>query len=356
MLPGVSPAKVSPPAKSSGAEPRKPASPQVFDIREDEETEPESEDEAFRRRRKTVKPLVLDDPPPAGGLRSWLNELYIRGCASSNRSKHRTLKYLKQVEVAAEIADVAVVPKRWDDFDTELASAMMNIAKGATKREMVLYQESQGKLCLPMSGRAALWIFLHRYHIDRGGALQVDITKLMALEFKGDLESYLDQLDLIQENCLKQPDDDLLHAFIEPQLRKCRALAPEFVTYDRADDGAPERSAQFLYDSARRCVARKRKEDNLAAMKGPLKVAVVKKPPQAPPKKATPPDGGGATGCMLWAKAVQCKFGDKCRYPHLRDGVHTPTPKHPTAPGATPKLKPPPKSPKPTSEIPCRFF
>ena len=80
-------------------------------------------------------------------------------------------------------------------------------ADDKTKRELLLFQEEQARLGRPMSGRAALWHFLRRFHLDRGQALHVDISTLLALEFKGDLEGYLDALDAALMSMTKMPDD-----------------------------------------------------------------------------------------------------------------------------------------------------
>ena len=48
----------------------------------------------------------------------------------------------------------------------------------------------------------------------------------------------------------KEPDEEWFLALVEPQLRKCKAMTPEFVPYERADDEAPERSLRFLYERA----------------------------------------------------------------------------------------------------------
>jgi hypothetical protein len=50
----------------------------------------------------------------------------------------------------------------------------------------------------------------------------------------------------------KEPDEQFLLALVEPQLRKAKFLAPDFVFFDRALSDSPERSFQSLYDAARR--------------------------------------------------------------------------------------------------------
>ena len=90
------------------------------------------------------------------------------------------MKYLKRVEVTTDLTELLPVSRLWDPFDTELAAGIQRIAKGAVKRELTLLQESMQRECRPLSGRACLWVFLNRYHVDRGQALQADYANLFA--------------------------------------------------------------------------------------------------------------------------------------------------------------------------------
>ena len=81
-------------------------------------------------------------------------------------------------------------------------------------------------------------------------------------------------------------------------------------------------------------------------MKAVAKVAVVKGPPkEKTPAPAVPAVAKGEFGpfqCLTFAKSGTCRFGDKCCYPHVKDGKHVPTAKHPKAPdpqAAVPKQK-----------------
>ena len=57
----------------------------------------------------------------------------------------------------------------------------------------------------PLSGRAALYILLKRYEIDRGAAVQVDLSVLLALTYNGELELFLDKIDSVLAGLVVQP-------------------------------------------------------------------------------------------------------------------------------------------------------
>ena len=67
----------------------------------DEDSSEESIGEETDRRRAVVKPIDLGRPPTGPGFQSWLAELCVNCCAASNRSRRRTIRFLKAVEKAS---------------------------------------------------------------------------------------------------------------------------------------------------------------------------------------------------------------------------------------------------------------
>ena len=65
----------------------------------------------------------------------------------------------------------------------------------------------------------------------------------------------------------KEPNPDILLSIVEPELRKAAALAPEFVSYDRAPGGSYEKSLVLLYEAGRHSVERNRKMMNFEALR-----------------------------------------------------------------------------------------
>jgi cytoplasmic iron level regulating protein YaaA (DUF328/UPF0246 family) len=76
----------------------------------------------------------------------------------------------------------------------------MQISNGDLKRELIMAQEALSKENIPLPGRVSFFLLLQRYKLDRGQSLHVDLSGLMQLEYKGDLEQYLDKLDSVLMN------------------------------------------------------------------------------------------------------------------------------------------------------------
>ena len=94
---------------------------EYFNVADDPDSDPESDDEEFTRRRTTPKTPVIKELPTAIGLRMWLDSLRTEFCACSNRSTKRTLKYVQAAIGASSISAVEQVSKRWDSAVVHLA-------------------------------------------------------------------------------------------------------------------------------------------------------------------------------------------------------------------------------------------
>ena len=179
---------------------------------------------------------------------------------------------------------------------------------------------------------------LRRFEFNFGQALQVDMSMLNALKFSGDLEVYLDALDSRLSVMIGEPNEHMLLAIVEPELRSCPDLVLESQIFDRAAAGTHESSLSYLYDAARSLCARKRRQKMVDQLKAPpKKVNPVMKPKgKGPPLKGVGPPpkygkpGGGPPpapkqmSCNYWRHG-DCKFGTDCKMVHIKNQNHTPT-------------------------------
>ena len=229
-----------------------------------------------------------------------------------------------------------VVSRRWDDLDTALAEAVVAIAMGPLKRELLLYREECTRRGIPFSGRAALWHVYQGFKLDKGQAMYVDMSALVQVKYQGDLAGFLDAWDFILMALPKLPDEELLVALLETELRKCKALGPAFVVFDGAEAGSIQRTSKFLYEAGRKEVARSQREaTKQGLLKTNLKASpgyVAPKPPKPKPPKnkapdAVPPKDSPVAKqpendpskqddevCRSYAKTGRCGFGNKCRF------------------------------------------
>ena len=145
------------------------------------------------------------------------------------------------------------------DVDTAVGQFMTAI-KQAWNVPITFYSEERTRVGQLLAGRAAFRHVYQRFKLDRGMAMVIDVSMLVQLTFNGELETFLAIWDYTLMGLVKQPDDELMLCLLDTQLRKCKALGPAFVVYDGAQEGAKERSFQFLYNAARQEVLRNQRE------------------------------------------------------------------------------------------------
>ena len=228
----------------------------------DEDSSEESIGEEMDRRRAVVKPIDLGRPPTGPEYQSWLAEFYMNGCAASNRSRRRTMRFLKVVEISPTHETLEVCSRKWERFDAELAAACFRFASGEVLRRLKMYRDALQRRGLDVSGRAALWFVLQKYVVEGGALQQVGFSRLIGLTFSGDLGLFLDSLDKILTELVELASEDLVSTIVVPQLREAsktmtyHSLAVDINIFDRAATGDPEKSIEFLYRCARQCLAR----------------------------------------------------------------------------------------------------
>ena len=264
----------------------------------DEDSSEESIGEETDRRRAVVKPIDLGRPPTSPGFQNWLAELCVNCCAASNRRRRRTMRFLKAVEKAPTHKTLEVCSRKWERFDAELAAACFRFASGEVLRKLKMYRDTLQQRRLDVSGRAALWFVLQKYVVEAWSASAGRIVKTHSL-------------DKILTELVEPASEDLVSTNVVPQLREAsktkayHSLAVDIDIFDRAATGAAEKSIEFLYRSARQCLARIDRETRRTSLTKVSTVAPVR------------PGGNAVTKmpCYAWIRG-DCKLGDKCRFEH----------------------------------------
>ena len=76
---------------------------------------------------------------------------------TSNRSQQRAIRYIKGAEACGDPAALLSVPRKWQPFDVEQFSAVMQYSAGEMKRKLTTYREQcyeQGGLRPQVGGRS----------------------------------------------------------------------------------------------------------------------------------------------------------------------------------------------------------
>ena len=140
----------------------------------------------------------------------------------------------------------------------------------------------------------------------------------------------MDGLDTLLLNLDEPPTEALLHSLVEPQLRTFKSMEHVFYVYDHVPEGAPQRTVQFLYDSARTVLIRQAELQQRNELLGaPIKKVIVAAAPKAGAdnsRRKRPPGDKKAIGapftnaqavCATFCKDGVCKYGSNCKFAHI---------------------------------------
>ena len=97
------------------------------------------------------------------------------------------------------------------------------------------------------------------------------------------MELYLAGLDNLLLNFNHEPSMPMIQGAVVSQLRKDKRLAANFTRDDGADPGHPDRTLKSLYDSARKVIDRKKREEFTESFINPLKSTPVQQVGKAKP-------------------------------------------------------------------------
>ena len=134
------------------------------------------------------------------------------------------------------------------------------------------------------------------------------------------------------------PEEAILEALFYDNLRNAHALKEEIAHYDRARRGTEEHTYKFLVESVRRYLERQRHASNRRAVAKALGGNSSNSAPAAPAEGGQNKNqkGGGKQRdgsqssraspvadkvCFEFQRSGNCKYGNKCKYKHVRDAA-----------------------------------
>ena len=137
-------------------------------------------------------------------------------CAASNRSRRRTMRFLKASE-RAPTQDIGGLFTQVGAVRRRACSSVFSIRiwRGASQAQDV-------PRCTSATGSGCVWscFVLQKYAVEAGALQQVGLSRLIGLTFSGDLGLFLDSVDKILTELVEPVSEDLVSTIVVPQLRE----------------------------------------------------------------------------------------------------------------------------------------
>ena len=199
-------------------------------------------------------------------------------------------------------------PSGFTTLDAKIHSAITNVLEGDFARQMDTFKEREGHEGRYVRGRQILWKLDGYLATNALHGSVYDMEDLLNVVMVNDnLVQFIRNWDTVLSGIKKTPSDDVLESLFHRQIKKNKALAHDVAIYERAVDGTPEKTFEFLYKAANRHINAKRLEKNRDRM---AKQAAAGMPSAPAPLKRVP-----RGFCVDFVKKGSCSK-DNCPYKH----------------------------------------
>jgi hypothetical protein len=216
----------------------------------------------------SVKVPSFPTPPQ---YRQWRHAICIAVAAASGRGEQGYAWCLKAENPEVTFDDLAD-SEGYDTLDIKLSSALTHLASGDLGLRISLAVDRQKTLGRVLKGRQIVWLVHDHHKLDDERGAMYDYADLQAIKFKGDnnLERFMNTWEMVLQGMTEPPPPRFIELTFYDQLKTSKALETEIGTYERASKPSYYRSYEFLVESVRRYLARKRQDKHRKAIVGAL--------------------------------------------------------------------------------------
>ena len=310
-----------------------------------------TDDEEKRGRTRTPKEaekIVFPKFPQPETYRNWRLRVREAVVAASDRPDE-AFEWLSEVWREGTTEEMLRDSSGFATLDAKIHSAITNVLEGDFARQMDTFKEREGHENRFVRGRQILWKLDGYLATNALHGSVYDMEDLLNVVMVNDnLVQFIRNWDTVLSGIKKTPSDDVLESLFHRQIKKNKALAHDVAIYERAIEGTPEKTFEFLYKAANRHINAKRLEKNRDRM---AKQAAAGMPTAPAPLKRVP-----RGFCIDFVKKGSCSK-DNCPYKHEKPEKsrgRTPSGGKGKGRGRSPSGR---GSPSPSrAQVECKFF
>ena len=212
---------------------------------------------------KEADKITLPAISNAAAFRNW--RVHMRSCVVAASGKgEKAFRWIQEVESTKITLDkLKHTGHNFQSLDAKLLSAITDKCHGELGRVITQKIEeaaAEGKM---LRGRQALFIIYEYMRVSELAGALYDLSDLMAVRLNQDkLESFLNTWESTLTGMKQLPDPNTKEVLFLKQLRRSDSMKVEIAHYDRADVGTPDHSYEFLMNSVKKLIQRRRQEHN----------------------------------------------------------------------------------------------
>jgi hypothetical protein len=216
----------------------------------------------------SVKVPAFPTPPQ---YRQWRHAICIAVAAASGRGEQGYAWCLRAEDQAVSFDDLAD-SEGYDTLDIKLSSALTLIASGDLGLRISLAVDRQKQQGRVLKGRQIIWLVHDHHKLDDERGAMYDYADLQAIKFKGDnnLERFMNTWEMVLQGMTEPPPPRFIEITFFDQLKGSKALETEIGIYERASKPSYYRSYEFLVESVRRFIARRRQDKHHKVIAGAI--------------------------------------------------------------------------------------
>ena len=154
-------------------------------------------------------------------------------------------------------------PGKFLTLDTKLLASLSKVAKGELARQILNFKEVEAGFERAVRGRQILYLFDQHFKTNEEVGSLYSVEDLLKVTLvQDDLSTFLHNWESVIAGMSHIPDEVTLRDILLRQIRKSQRLKFDLERYDRAKEGTPEHSYEFLKESIRDLLTRERMRKN----------------------------------------------------------------------------------------------